>query len=334
LLALFVAACQTPPAPVERETFDDQVNVPDVGVSVVEPDAGPKPEPEPAVVEPAQKATENFIAKPGLPEEMSFQETALARTVEQQRRGLVFAPIVAGDCSVPTAIRATADEGAGYTIDSCKRAVDAAHALTFERRESKLGVIDISDVAIRHNGVDVWSVFGDCVAMRQQETACKSDYVARRLTVFSFVGPVLSYSTRTSQASAGAPPHHGESAHVVDVRTGRTAKFDALIDKSSILNALKRDSYMRRMLSPVELDASKTLDDVWELWGTTTFSEFGSYYFAEWDGETGQVALRIQYREDDAADTLKELGIWVMPKRTWRAAFEEAASSASGFFPK
>lgn len=347
LVAVFVLAligCKTPPPP-QPETFEDDVVTPaqpqedaghaadvssdDAGSGVVKAEADPKP--------PERKEPETFIAEPKLPADMSFQETALARTVEQTRSSLTFAPILDGGCGIPAAIRASAGQGSGYTVDSCQRIVAAAHAMTYQRTITRLGVIDISVVEIRHDGQSLWSVAGDCTALRQQDTACASDFIVRRPTAMSFVGPVFSYHVEMAVAEAGSPPDSDQEGFVIDVRTGVAAKFDALIDHDSLLNGLKRDSSMRRAVNPTELDAAKKVDEIWKLWRTQDFADFGGYYFADWDAENGLVAMRIWYMEDSAGrepNRLKELEVWVQPKAQWRSAFEDAATETSGFLAR
>ncbi len=342
LALVFLASCQTPPPP--RETFDDQVIVKDEPTPTPVPDAGSEPDAavEVAVeppVEPADKQTppalETFVAKPELPPNMSFQEMALARTAQQVRMGLIFAPILDAGCGIPAAIRATADvHGAGYTVDSCSLAVDAIHALTYQRTITKVGVLDISPVSIRHDGEPIWSAATDCTALRQQDNACGSDFITRRPTAMSFVGPLLSYHLATNSAVAGGTANRDNQGVALDVRTGLPAKFGALIDDDSLLNGLKRDLTMRRSVNPTALDAAKTVAAVWKLWRTEDFAFFGGYYFGAWDAENGLVAMHIWYLEDDAAmseNVLKELVVAVMPKAQWKSAFEDAASESSGF---
>lgn len=333
-LMLLLAACQTP-APAAREAFDDQVVVP---APPDEPTLPPSPEPEAEPTVPARESEpvrETFVPEPVVPGDLSFQETALARTVRQQQLGLVFSPIVDGGCGIPAAIRASADpSGAGYTVESCGRAVDAAHALTNTRIITKLGVLDASTVSLRHDGNPLWTAADDCSALRQNAEACASDFVVRRPMLKSFVGPILSYDMATHRAERGAKPTMRHEGVVIDVRTGQPARFGALIDEDSLLNALKRDSMMRRATDPVALDAAKTLDEVWGLWRTQDFAEFGGYYFAEWDPTSGQVMMRLLYLAVAAPDdenALQEIAVWVRPKAQWRAAFEDAAQGTSGF---
>lgn len=342
IAASFVlVACKSPPPPKDDSFEDDQVVVAQDAGAVEEPDAGAEPDvPEPPeqVVDSKPPKTETFVAEPKQPEDMSFQEMALARTIEQTRTPLTLAPVLAGDaCGFPKAIHASASEGSGFTVDSCSRVIAAAHAKTYTRVTSRVGVIDASLVELRHDGQPLWSIEEACIELRQDDSACKTDFITKVPYVASFVGPVLSYKIHTAQARSGGPPSSEFTGYVTDVRTGQPAKFDALIDEDSLIDGLKRDSFMRRAVNPVELDKAKTIDEIWKLWRTQDFGYFGGYYFAEWDADNGLVAMRIWFRPDTAGNDpndLKELGIWVRPKRTWRAAFEDAAAGKSGFLAR
>lgn len=348
--SLVLAGCKTAAPPPDKPSFeDDQVIVtdgdkPDTDTDPgpntdrpepePEPDPDPEPEPEPEPAKPPRKKkTESFVAEPTLPDDMSYDEMALSRTVQVKRTPLVFAPAVEG-CGIPEAIKASSGDGPGFAVDSCSRVIAAAHARTYKRTMSKLGVIDASVVEIRHDGQILWSTAPICIELRQDEKACKTDFISKLPKTYSFVGPVLSHTVETAQARGGGPASSNITGYVVDVRTGQPAKFAALIDEDSLIDGLKQDSFMRRTLNPVELDKAKTLDEIWKLWRTQDFAFFGAYYFGQWDADNGLAAMRIWYLEDNVGEEpikLKELEIWVRPKRTWRAAFEDAASGASGF---
>ena len=345
---LLLAGCKTPAPPQEDRSFeDDHVVVttdPTDPTDSEEPNTDPEPEPEPDPdpdPDPAKQqpldTPDTFVAEPELPADMSFDEMALSRTVQVKRTPLVFAPVVKDGCGIPEAIHASSDGGPGFTVDSCSRVIQAAHARTYERTLTKLGVIDASVVEIRHDGQVLWSVAPLCVELRQDDAACGTDFVAKLPKTYSFVGPLLSYTVTTSEARAGGPASANIAGHVMDVRTGRPAKFGAMIDEDSLIDGLKRDSFMRRAVNPVELDKAKTLNDIWKLWRTQDFAFFGAYYFADWDADNGLAAMRIWYLEDNTGDQpnkLKELGVWVRPKRSWRAAFEDAAAKKSGYLAR
>ena len=190
-------------------------------------------------------------------------------------------------------------------------------------------------VELRHDGRPIWTLASDCSDLRQRDDACPSDFISRRPTVMSFVGPLLTYHIASRVAAAGGEPQATNIGYVLDVRTQAPAKFGALIDVDSLLNGLKRHSQMRRTVNPTELDAAKTLDDVWKLWRTQDFVYFGGYYFANWDADGNLAEMRIWYLEDSTSDAaLKELVVWVRPKPSWKTAFEDAATEKSGFLAR
>lgn len=340
LAASLAFACQTP-APKPTPAPEPEVVQPEVAEPEPEPEVA-EPEPEPEVVEPQpeevaepDRAPSTYVAEPTVPDGLGFGEQALIRTAQRVRGGISFGPMLEGN-SCGSAVGVQGFAGAystPYQIDDCKAVIAGAHALTHERIVAKLGVVDVSPVALLHNGDFVWTAIDTCEATALMENACPTDFTARRVTAMSFVGPELSYHVATRASAGGADPTTDSEAHVIDVRTKLPTRPYQLLDPDSLLNELKRNLTLRKAVNPTALDAATTLDEIWSLWGTASFAHFGAYYYAGWNGDAGVVDLRIWFLElRDDVNELQELRVWVRPKRQWRHAFEDAASDASGFF--
>jgi hypothetical protein len=279
-----------------------------------------------------------YVAEPEVPDGLTFQETALARTVAKFGKGMAFKPVLEGDqCGPASEIRASATYGAHddwYTIDDCDRAVSAAHALSYRRAITPFGVLDVSGVAIRHNADDVWTLADVCKAMRDAEEVCPTDYVAKFVLIQSMVGPIVSFVVTTDEVIGGEDPSRRQEGKTLDGRTGRPAEFTAMVTESSILDALKRNTYLRRKLPLSELVNAESIAEIFDLWRTQDFAHFGSYYFVDWSAEENRVAMRLQFLHSFTGDDaeLQELEIWVEPKPKFKKAFEAADQKKRGFF--
>ena len=341
--AALATACRPVPDPAPRTTFeDDHVVVPADQRKEEVPQAEPQPEvvAQPAPQEPKDErggARDTFVPEPEFEVTASRDERALAHAVKTHNVGFKFSPLRNdGKCGPPDYVRAVADPAAKsiHVVEACVRAVDVAHSLAFDRYKTRLGVLDVSSVAIRHDGQRLWTAAQDCIELRQSENACPGDFVLRTPSVRSFVGPLLSYEINTQSKVAGRGVAKSSIGMVVDVRTGMSASFGSLVQKDSLLNALKRSLPLRRAVDPAQLDSAMSVDAVFDLWRTQDFAQFGGYYFAEWDPKTAMVSMRLWYLEESTRkgdNSLKELEIWVAPKPRWRSAFEDAAAKSSGF---
>lgn len=348
LAIVLLAGCRTPAEPTTgkyvrpptSEIGKRPIEADEKGEDDVEkPEQSEKSEGETEGTEkPSEKRPQTYVAKPEVPEGLSFQEQALAKSVARFGKGMAFKPVLEGTrCGAPVEIQASATYGAHddwYSVVDCDDAVSAAHALSYRRAITPFGTIDVSGVAIRHNGDDVWSLVDVCQQMQQREEVCPSDFVAKRVEIKSIVGPIVSIIVTTESSEDRSRATITQSARTLDGRTGQPASLTAMVTEDSILHALKRITSLRMEMPLDEFLAAESLDEVFDLWRTQDFAHFGTYYFADWSAEENRVDMRLLYLPEITEDQneLKELQVWVEPRPKFKGAFEAALTGQRGFY--
>ena len=189
-----------------------------------EPAAPPTPVEEPALEEPTAALAEpgSHIPRPRVPRNLMFQATALAKTVAQARRGIVFTTLPGQGENGSNLVRGTAvnlELESFYEVLSCTRSVDAAHALSAERRVTGFGVYDISTVRIDHDGKVLWTAAAACEQLFEDDTACQGDILYEVPTVRSIAGPIASFMVQRVESRACGEPQSVLAVHTVDVLT-------------------------------------------------------------------------------------------------------------------
>jgi hypothetical protein len=205
-------------------------------------------------------------------------------------------------------------EQRSFTYPSCEKLYQQIRKhFTAVQRGTPPWVLTVDFGLIRLGKKVVWDTTNYCI---NPEESSPSDSMEEQRALVSLVGPWLTVSYQYSDAMGGGPPYHAQNWYTVDLRSsvpklqsGKTYATEAL-DETSLLEALKADSYVKGTLQ--NLQELKSAREVLDGLGETL-----SFAFYDFNERTGQAAVRIGFQESTCGmcpNETSQLGLWVKPK--------------------